>query len=119
VRPTRVKTRCRGIRLDEPLIASVERAAREGGFSNPSAFIRAAIQRELAGRESEVEAAEDRIAASLDRLGREIRSIKLAQQASSHSWTLWSKLSLRALLNHRVTLASRRLRKESFAMTDS
>jgi len=81
VRPTRVKTRCRGIRLDEPLIARVERAAREGGFSNPSAFIRAAIQRELAGRESEVEAAEDRIAASLDRLGREIRSIKLAQQA--------------------------------------
>jgi Arc/MetJ-type ribon-helix-helix transcriptional regulator len=81
VRPTRAKTRCRGIRLDEPLIARVERAAKEGGFSNPSAFIRAAIQRELAGRESELEAAEDRIAASLDRLGREIRSIKLAQQA--------------------------------------
>jgi Arc/MetJ-type ribon-helix-helix transcriptional regulator len=81
VRPTRAKTRCRGIRLDEPLIARVERAAKEGGFSNPSAFIRAAIPRELAGRESEVEAAEDRIAASLDRLGREIRSIKLAQQA--------------------------------------
>ena len=81
VRPTRVKTRCRGIRLDEPLIASVERAAREGGFSNPSAFIRAAIQRELAGRESEVEAAEERIASGLDRLAREIRSVKLAQQA--------------------------------------
>jgi Arc/MetJ-type ribon-helix-helix transcriptional regulator len=81
VRPTRAKTKCRGIRLDELLIGRVERAAKEGGFSNPSAFIRAAIQRELAGRESEVEAAEDRIAASLDRLGREIRSIKLAQQA--------------------------------------
>jgi len=81
VRPTRDKTRCRGIRLDEALIARVERAAKDGGFSNPSAFIRASIQRELAGRESEVEAAEDRIAASLDRLGREIRSIKLAQQA--------------------------------------
>ena len=80
-RATRAKTRCRGIRLDEPLIARVERAAKEGGFSNPSAFIRAAIQRELAGRESEVEAAEERIAGSLDRLGREIRSVKLAQQA--------------------------------------
>lgn len=81
VRPTKAKTRCRGIRLDEPLIARVERAAKEGSFSNPSTFIRAAIQRELAGRESEVEASEERIAASLDRLGREIRNVKLAQQA--------------------------------------
>jgi Arc/MetJ-type ribon-helix-helix transcriptional regulator len=63
------------------LIGRVERASKEGGFSNPSAFIRAAIQRELAGRESEVEASEERIAGNLDRLGREIRSIKLAQQA--------------------------------------
>ena len=81
VRPAKAKTRCRGIRLDEPLIARVEHAAKAGGFSNPSAFIRAAIQRELAGRESEVEAAEERIAASLDRLAREIRGVKLAQQA--------------------------------------
>ena len=36
---------------------------------------------ELAGRESGVESAEARIAASLDRLAREIRGIKLAQQA--------------------------------------
>lgn len=78
VEPIRAKTRCRGIRLDEPLIGRVERAAKVGGFSNPSAFIRAAIQRELAGRESEVEAAEERIASSLDRLAREIRSVKLA-----------------------------------------
>lgn len=81
VKPIKAKTRCRGIRLDEPLIGRVERAAKAGGFSNPSAFIRVAIQRELAGRESEVEAAETRIAASLDRLGREIRSVKLGQQA--------------------------------------
>ena len=81
VKPIKAKTRCRGIRLDEPLIGRVERAAKAGGFSNPSAFIRAAIQRELAGRESEVESAEERIVASLDRLVREIRSVKLAQQA--------------------------------------
>ena len=81
VKPIKAKTRCRGVRLDEPLIGRVERAAKAGGFSNASAFIRAAIQRELAGRESEVEAAEERIASSLDRLAREIRSVKLAQQA--------------------------------------
>jgi hypothetical protein len=81
VKPIKAKTTCRGIRLDELLIGRVERAAKEGGLSNPSAFIRAAIHRELAGRESEVEAAEERIAGSLDRLGREIKSLKLAQQA--------------------------------------
>jgi hypothetical protein len=43
--------------------------------------MRAAIERELAGRESGVDAAEERIAASLDCLAREIRAIKRAQQA--------------------------------------
>ena len=74
-------TGCRGMRMDEPLIGRIERAAKDGGFSSPSAFIRAAIQRELAGRESGVDAAEERIAASLDRLAREIRGVKLGQQA--------------------------------------
>jgi hypothetical protein len=36
--------------------------------------MRAAIDRELAGRESGADAAEEHIAASLDRLAREIRS---------------------------------------------
>jgi Arc/MetJ-type ribon-helix-helix transcriptional regulator len=77
----KAKTVCRGLRIDELLIGRIERAAKAGGFSNPSAFIRAAIERELAGRESGVDAAEERIAASLDRLAREIRRINLGQQA--------------------------------------
>ena len=44
-------------------------------------FRNAKIERELAGRESGVDAAEDRLAASLDRLSREIRGVKLGQQA--------------------------------------
>ena len=59
----KAKTVCRGVRIDELLIGRIERAAKGGGFSNPSAFIRAAIERELAGRESGVDAAEERIAA--------------------------------------------------------
>ena len=55
-------------------MAHVERAAKEGGFASPSAFIRTSIQRELAGRESEVGAVEERIAATLERLARDIRS---------------------------------------------
>ena len=75
------KLRIRATRLEPELNKRVERATKEGGFANPSAFIRAAIQRELAGRESGVDAAEERIAASLDRLAREIRRINLGQQA--------------------------------------
>jgi hypothetical protein len=54
---------------------------RKGGFSSRSAFIRAAAEHELAGRESGVDAAEQRIAASLDRMAREIRNLRLGQQA--------------------------------------
>jgi Arc/MetJ-type ribon-helix-helix transcriptional regulator len=77
----RHKNRIRAARFDEDLNGRIERATKDGGFSNPSAFIRAAIERELAGRESGVDAAEERIAASLDRVSRELRSIRLAQQA--------------------------------------
>ena len=75
------KVRIRAVRLEPELNKHVERATREGGFSNPSAFIRAAIERELAGRESGVDAAENRLAASLDRLVRETRAVRLGQQA--------------------------------------
>jgi Arc/MetJ-type ribon-helix-helix transcriptional regulator len=77
----RHKNRIRAARFDEDLNRRIERATKDGGFSNPSAFIRAAIERELAGRESGVDAAEERIAGSLDRVSRELRSIRLAQQA--------------------------------------
>ena len=75
------KVRIRAARLEPELDRRIEVATKQGGFSNPSAFIRAAIERELAGRESGVDAAEERIAASLDRLMREIRGVRLGQQA--------------------------------------
>ena len=75
------KVRIRAARLTPELDGRIALATKSGGFSNPSAFIRAAIERELAGRESGVDAAEERIAATLDRLGREIRAVKLGQQA--------------------------------------
>ena len=75
------KTIARGLRYDADLNNRIEAAAKKGGFSCGSAFIRAAIERELAGRESDVDAAEERIAASLDRMGREVRNLRLGQQA--------------------------------------
>ena len=79
--PVKGRTVCRGLRLDHLLVGRIERAAADGGFSSPTAFMRAAIERELAGRESGVDAAEERIAAGLDRVAREIRSVRLGQQA--------------------------------------
>ena len=56
------KLRIRAARLEPELNKRVARATRDGGFSNPSAFYSAgAIERELAGRESGVDAAEDRL----------------------------------------------------------
>jgi hypothetical protein len=71
----------RGLRYDAELGNRIDAATKKGGFSCSSAFIRAAIERELAGRESGVDEAEQRIAASLDRIARGIRSLRMGQQA--------------------------------------
>ena len=70
-----------GLPYNAELNNRIEAATKQGGFSSPSAFIRAAIERELAGRESGVDAAEQRIAASLDRMAREIHNSRIGQQA--------------------------------------
>ena len=55
---------------------------REHGFSSPSAFIREAIQRAVSGQEGAAEAAEQRMAASIDRVISEIWKIRRVQQAA-------------------------------------
>jgi hypothetical protein len=70
-----------GLRYNAELSQRIAAATKQCGFSCSSAFIRAAIERELAGRESGVDAAEQRIAASLDRIAREVRNLRLGQQA--------------------------------------
>ena len=72
----------RSVRLDADLNGRVERAAREHGFSSPSAFIRDAIHRATSGTETATEAAEQRIAASIDRAMGEIRKVRRIQQAA-------------------------------------
>jgi len=70
-----------GLRINPELGNRIAVATQKGGFSSRSAFIRGAVERELAGRESGVDAAEQRIAASLDRMAREIRNLRIGQQA--------------------------------------
>lgn len=71
----------RGLRLDRETATRVQRAAAAAGFNGPSDFIRVAIEHELAGRDSALTEAETRIAASLDRIARELRGIRVRQQA--------------------------------------
>jgi hypothetical protein len=52
------KVTVRSVRLGADLNGRVERAAREHGFANPSAFIREAIQRAISGQETAAEAAD-------------------------------------------------------------
>jgi hypothetical protein len=69
------------IRLSETEQAQLLRAAKDRGYLNPTALIRAAIQDELAGRETEGISAEQRIAATLERLSRDIFRVHRGQQA--------------------------------------
>jgi Arc/MetJ-type ribon-helix-helix transcriptional regulator len=68
-------------RLSEEADARVEEAAKDRGYLNPSAFIRAAIRNELSGRGNEISDAERRIAASIERLSGEILRVNRGQQA--------------------------------------
>ena len=72
---------CRGLKLDRRLAKRVDEAAKSSGYQNVSAFIRSALERELSGRDSGLTEAEARIAASLDRIARELRGIRIRQQA--------------------------------------
>lgn len=59
----------------------IENEARKRGFASTSAFIRAAIENEITDNGRMDTQAEQRIAASFDRVARELRKLGNAQQA--------------------------------------
>jgi Arc/MetJ-type ribon-helix-helix transcriptional regulator len=69
------------LRLDEHLIARIEATAKKGGYSSSSAFLRALIERELAAVDRGAGDGDDRIVATLEHVAREIRGMRLGQQA--------------------------------------
>ena len=71
----------RGVRLDEETYKAILQAAKTRQFSSPSAFMRAAIQKELKGGDSTSSESEQRISASLERNSKEIQRVSTAQQA--------------------------------------
>src|SRR5688572_18396907 len=72
----------RTIRLPEATKKQIEDAAERGGFSSPTAFIRYAIQQQLAAGASQNDnSSEERLRANLEQLRREVARMHRAQQA--------------------------------------
>jgi Arc/MetJ-type ribon-helix-helix transcriptional regulator len=71
----------RTIRLTADIDERLQSTAKQKGYANPSAFLRAAIHHELSGREETMIGAEERLAASMEQMRREIFRVGRAQQA--------------------------------------
>jgi Arc/MetJ-type ribon-helix-helix transcriptional regulator len=71
----------RTIRLTADTDEQIRSVAKVRGYSNPSAFLRAAIKRELGEREDGIAGAEERLAASIEQVRQEVFRLARAQQA--------------------------------------
>jgi hypothetical protein len=69
------------IRLPDELAKQICDSASERGFSNPRAFIRDAIRKEIRIRGEASQELEARMAATLERFGSELQKLYTAQQA--------------------------------------
>jgi hypothetical protein len=71
----------RAIRFSETTDKEIQEATRKRGFSSPTAFIRHSVEQELSGRREELVGAEERLAASIEQVRREVFRFGRAQQA--------------------------------------
>ena len=73
----------RSIRFSETTGNQIAQAVKQGGFSSPTAFIPYAVQQQLTARSDHdgESGAEERLAANLDQLRREVVRLGRAQQA--------------------------------------
>jgi len=69
------------LRLPSEEMAMVKRAAQAGGFRSANAYIQAVLRRDFRGSRSERSDQEGFLAASINRLSKEIRSLHTGQQA--------------------------------------
>ena len=70
----------RTIRFSETTNKGIQEATRKRGFSSPTAFIRHSVEQELSGRREELVGAEERLAASIEQVRREVFRFGRAQQ---------------------------------------
>jgi hypothetical protein len=74
-------TRITGIRFSETTYKAVVQAAKSRDYASPSAFIRAAVEKELRGVDAMLDESEKRISASLERYSKQVRRVSTGQQA--------------------------------------
>jgi Arc/MetJ-type ribon-helix-helix transcriptional regulator len=71
----------RTIRLSNKALTEIESVVRQRGFDSPSAFIRYAVEQELSGRQDGLTGAEERLAASIEQVRRDMFRLMRVQQA--------------------------------------
>ncbi len=71
----------RAIRFSETTDKGIQEATQKRGFSSPTAFIRHSVEQELLGRSEDLVGAEERLAASIEQLKREVFRLGRTQQA--------------------------------------
>jgi Arc/MetJ-type ribon-helix-helix transcriptional regulator len=71
----------RTIRLSDKALKEIESVVRQRGFDSPSAFIRYAVEQELSGRQDGLTGAEERLAASIEQVRRDMFRLMRVQQA--------------------------------------
>jgi predicted DNA-binding protein len=76
------------IRLSADTDERLQSAMKLRGHANPSAFLRAAMDHELKGREEAMLGAEERLAISMDQISREISRRGRAHRPCSRWWTV-------------------------------
>jgi hypothetical protein len=74
-------TKMRGMRLSEVTYKAVVQAAKARDYASPSAFMRAAVEKELRGADSTIGESEQRISASLEKYSKQVRRVSTGQQA--------------------------------------
>ena len=71
----------RAIRFSETTMRRIDTVTRERGFASPTAFIRYAVEQELSDRQDGLTGAEERIAATLGQVRKDVLRVARAQQA--------------------------------------
>jgi hypothetical protein len=74
-------TKMRGMRLSEATYKAVVQAAKARDYASPSAFMRAAVEKELRGVDSTIGESEQRISASLEKYSKQVRRVSTGQHA--------------------------------------
>ena len=77
-------TKQHNVRLPRDVAQAIETAVAERGYESASAFIRDAVQKELRqdGKETAIAEIEERMAATLIRLSKDVRAVHTAQLAT-------------------------------------